>query len=125
MTAESSDDNPAQRTGILGRLYEQFAIKKDNSIQYVSRIPNEISETTGLLPYSRATPSGPALGECETTWAKETLTLVTHTRSLAVTLLLQYSITIASIFFVGRIGKTELGAVSRRCFFQLFFFAPR
>ncbi|KAJ9131727.1 MATE efflux family protein [Pleurostoma richardsiae] len=40
------------------------------------------------------------------------MTLAGYTRSLAVTFLLHYSITLASIFVVGRIGKTELGAVS-------------
>lgn len=54
-----------------------------------------------------------AEGKIKTTWQRETKTITIYSRSLIVTFLLQYSINVASIFAVGRIGKLELGAVSR------------
>ncbi len=56
-----------------------------------------------------------AAGQIKTTWQREAKTLAVYSRSLIVTFLLQYSINVASIFAVGRIGKLELGAVSRKC----------
>ena len=54
-----------------------------------------------------------ATGQLRTTWQRETKTLASYSAPLTVTFLLQYSINVASIFAVGRIGTTELGAVSR------------
>lgn len=54
-----------------------------------------------------------AEGKIKTTWQREAQTITVYSRSLIVTFLLQYSINVASIFAVGRIGKLELGAVSR------------
>lgn len=47
-----------------------------------------------------------------TTWQRETRTIVSYSTPLIITFILQYSINVASIFAVGRIGKVELGAVS-------------
>jgi MATE family multidrug resistance protein len=54
-----------------------------------------------------------AEGKIKTTWQREAQTIAVYSRSLIVTFLLQYSINVASIFAVGRIGNLELGAVSR------------
>lgn len=54
-----------------------------------------------------------AEGKIKTTWQREAKTIAVYSRSLIITFLLQYSINVASIFAVGRIGKLELGAVSR------------
>ena len=51
-------------------------------------------------------------GNIQTTWQREAKTLATYTLPLIATFLLQYSLTVASIFTVGHIGKAELGAVS-------------
>jgi MATE family multidrug resistance protein len=51
-------------------------------------------------------------GKIQTTWQREAKTLVRYSRSLIVTFLLQYSLTVASIFTVGHLGTAELGAVS-------------
>ncbi|KAK4224780.1 mate-domain-containing protein [Podospora fimiseda] len=48
----------------------------------------------------------------KTTWQREAQTLAQYSRSLIVTFLLHYSVTITSVFTVGRIGRLELGAVS-------------
>ncbi|KAK7527143.1 mate-domain-containing protein [Phyllosticta citriasiana] len=53
-----------------------------------------------------------AAGMIETTWQREAKVLAKYSRSLIITFLLQYSLTIASVFTVGHIGKIELGAVS-------------
>ncbi|PMB65812.1 putative transporter [Beauveria bassiana] len=53
-----------------------------------------------------------ASGRIRTTWQRETKTVVTYSIPLITTFALQYSINVASIFAVGRIGKIELGAVS-------------
>lgn len=50
--------------------------------------------------------------EARTTWRRETKTIATYSGPLIVTFFLQYSINVASIFAVGRIGRTELQAVS-------------
>lgn len=51
-------------------------------------------------------------GKIQTTWQREAKVLARYSGPLVLTFLLQYSLTIASIFTVGHIGKVELGAVS-------------
>ncbi|RCI09508.1 hypothetical protein L249_4087 [Ophiocordyceps polyrhachis-furcata BCC 54312] len=53
-----------------------------------------------------------ASGRLRTTWQRETKTVVAYSAPLVVTFFLQYSISVTSVFAVGRIGKLELGAVS-------------
>lgn len=53
-----------------------------------------------------------ASGRLQSTWQREAKTVVSYSVPLIVTFFLQYSINVASIFAVGRIGKVELGAVS-------------
>ncbi|KAL2153278.1 hypothetical protein VTH82DRAFT_4433 [Thermothelomyces myriococcoides] len=53
-----------------------------------------------------------AAGQIRTTWQREAKTIAVYSRSLVVTFLLQYSLNVASIFAVGRLGTLELGAVS-------------
>jgi multidrug resistance protein, MATE family len=50
----------------------------------------------------------------QTTWVKEMKILLASSVPLVITFLLQNSINLASIFAVGRMGKVELGAVSRK-----------
>jgi len=51
-------------------------------------------------------------GKIKTTWQRESKVLIQYSSPLVVTFLLQYSLTVASIFTIGHIGKVELGAVS-------------
>lgn len=51
-------------------------------------------------------------GKIRTTWRRETKVLTRYSAPLILTFLLQYSLTGASIFTVGHLGKIELGAVS-------------
>jgi len=53
-----------------------------------------------------------ASGKVKTTWQRELVVLARYSRSLILTFVLQYSLTVTSIFTVGHIGKFELGAVS-------------
>jgi len=53
-----------------------------------------------------------ASGKIQTTWQREAKVLAQYSWPLMVTFLLQYSLTVVSIFFVGHLGVTELGAVS-------------
>ncbi|KAF2152572.1 MATE transporter [Myriangium duriaei CBS 260.36] len=85
-----------------------------------------IDETTPLvrdpsLPYGgedtpenidRKWDEAVASGKIHTTWQREAKTLLQYSRPLVATFGLQFSLTIVSVFTVGHIGKTELGAVS-------------
>ncbi|KAF7167855.1 hypothetical protein CNMCM5623_001018 [Aspergillus felis] len=51
-------------------------------------------------------------GLIHTTWKREALVISRYAAPLTVTFLLQYSLTVASIFTLGHLGKKELGAVS-------------
>ena len=51
-------------------------------------------------------------GKIKTTWQREAKVLGRYSAPLILTFLLQYSLTVASIFTVGHLGKVELGAVS-------------
>jgi multidrug resistance protein, MATE family len=51
-------------------------------------------------------------GLIQTTWQREAKVLARYSAPLMVTFVLQYSLTVASIFTVGHIGTAELGAVS-------------
>ena len=51
-------------------------------------------------------------GKIKTTWQRETKVLARYSGPLILTFILQYSLTVASIFTVGHLGKVELGAVS-------------
>ncbi|KAI9683623.1 MAG: hypothetical protein M1829_004927 [Trizodia sp. TS-e1964] len=51
-------------------------------------------------------------GNIQTTWQGEAKTLAKYSRSLVLSFLLEYSLTVTSIFTVGHIGKLELGAAS-------------
>ena len=53
-----------------------------------------------------------AAGMIQTTWQREAKVLAKYSAPLMVTFVLQYSLTVASIFTVGHIGTAELGAVS-------------
>ncbi|QWU89484.1 hypothetical protein CA3LBN_003807 [Candidozyma haemuli] len=56
--------------------------------------------------------SSTILGEPRTSMWTETRTLLKYSVPLIITFLLQYSLTVASVFSVGRLGPTELAAVS-------------
>lgn len=84
----------------------------------------EPSETSALLPNgepesardrherrNRQWEAAVAAGKIHTTWQREAKVLIKYASPLVVTFILQYSLTVASIFTVGHLGKIELGAV--------------
>ncbi|KAI5868473.1 multidrug and toxin extrusion protein [Durotheca rogersii] len=118
---------PEKRPGALSKLYRTLfstKVRRFPSGEEVPRITVGSSESSPLLAGSADQPrpghehlneqweAAVASGMIETTWQREAKTIATYSRSLILTFLLQYSVNIASIFAVGRIGKVELGAVS-------------
>jgi hypothetical protein len=86
-----------------------------------------MEETTSLLRRGSGGPSYNAVdaedidrkweeavmaGLIRTTWRREAIVIGKNAAPLVVTFLLQYSLTVASIFTLGHLGKKELGAVS-------------
>jgi hypothetical protein len=103
-------DNP------FSRLYRYLFSTKVRSIR---RVPSTLSEITPLLhdaneslQYVEALRWDVAVATnvIQTTWQREAKTLASYSQSLGLTFILHYSITVASIFAVGRIGKVELGS---------------
>ena len=90
------------------------------------RVLSEASESTALLgdpdlPYgglddpkdiAKRWDEAVSAGFIQTTWQRELKVLGKYSAPLMLTFLLQYSLTVASIFTVGHLGKAELGAVS-------------
>jgi MATE family multidrug resistance protein len=96
---------------------EESAISPDNERPDYA---TDITERTTLLGIP--TPSDEeidqkweeavAAGLIQTTWRREARVLSGYSFPLMLAFLLQYSLTVASIFTVGHLGKVELGAVS-------------
>ncbi|KAI0152424.1 multidrug and toxin extrusion protein [Hypoxylon sp. NC0597] len=115
---------PEEQPGMLTKLYKALfstKVRRTPGDEEVPRITVQPSESSPLLGGPPASShehlneqwdAAVASGKIETTWQREAKTIATYSRSLILTFLLQYSINIASIFAVGRIGKVELGAVS-------------
>ncbi|KAK3318531.1 mate-domain-containing protein [Apodospora peruviana] len=53
-----------------------------------------------------------AAGQIKTTWQREAKTIAGYSSTLIITFMLQYSLNVASIFAVARLGTLELGAVT-------------
>ncbi|EEP75477.1 conserved hypothetical protein [Uncinocarpus reesii 1704] len=85
---------PSETTALLGPPLE--GVKTSDSARIIDKTWEEAVEA-GLI---------------HTTWQREAKVLVKYTAPLMVSFLLQYSLTVASIFTVGHLGKIELGAVS-------------
>lgn len=117
---------------VLSRLYRKLFSTKRPKAETDEEAPTEAplftaepSETSALLangpPESSRShkerlnhqwEAAVAAGKIKTTWQREGKTLWRYSSPLVVTFILQYSLTVASIFTVGHLGKIELGAVS-------------
>lgn len=87
---------------------------------------DEATETTALLPdpnlpygglddpenISKRWEEAVTAGKIQTTWQREAKVIGRYAGPLMITFVLQYSLTVASVFTVGHIGVAELGAVS-------------
>jgi multidrug resistance protein, MATE family len=99
---------------------------EEEAATYQNEVVSETSETTALLGYLEQPYQGEyrpkivengldesrASGTMQEKWQWEAKVLATYSRSLVLTFMLQYSLLVATILSVGRIGKIELGAVS-------------
>ena len=121
---------PPQRSA-LSKLYRWLFSTKQPKKEVDEEAPQapfftaEPSETSALLGnraqessrthherLNRQWEAAVAAGKIKTTWQREAKTLWRYSSPLVVTFILQYSLTVASIFAVGHIGAIELGAVS-------------
>ena len=121
---------PSQRSA-FSRLYRQIFSTKRTKKEVDEEAPQaplftaEPSETSALLGsgtqessrthherLNRQWEAAVAAGKIKTTWQREAKTLWRYSSPLVITFILQYSLTVASIFAVGHIGAIELGAVS-------------
>ena len=120
------------KRNVISQLYRRiFSTKRPKAVADEEGLPAvpdftaQPSETSALLGASpqesarshherlnRQWEEAVAAGKIKTTWQRETKTLWRYSSPLVVTFVLQYSLTVASIFTVGHLGKVELGAVS-------------
>jgi MATE family multidrug resistance protein len=117
------------KPNILSRVWRQLFSsrrpKPDEEAVDEPTLSTQPSETSALLagdlPESARTQherlnqqweAAVAAGKIKTTWQREAKTLWRYSSPLVITFVLQYSLTVASIFTVGHLGKIELGAVS-------------
>lgn len=125
------------RRSLVGSLSEQFrglgisggdkkVVPQDEESSLPHTEPADLPETAPLLgnpelPYGgqdspenldKQWTKAVAAGKIHTTWQREAKVVSRYSAPLIVTFLLQYSLTVASIFTLGHLGKVELGAVS-------------
>ncbi|KAM5349769.1 hypothetical protein ACJ41O_006274 [Fusarium nematophilum] len=117
------------RVSVLGRLYRSLFSTRIQDHKRIVAPAGEVTETTRLLPEVRVdfegaltTPShdevhkrweeAVATHHIETTWQREARTLLGYSAPLIATFLLHYSVTVASVLTVGRLGMEELAAVN-------------
>lgn len=91
---DSSHEEPSVSDSLLG----------DNEYSY--------QDQDGPVSLNKAWEEAVMAGKIRTTWQRESKVLTRYSAPLILTFLLQYSLTAASIFTVGHLGKIELGAVS-------------
>lgn len=113
------------RGGGLSNLTKQLSARsaRHGSLQEISQQPSESipTETSALLG-SRVPPNineidrkweeAVTAGLIQSSWSREARVIGQYSLPLIITFLLQYSLTVASIFTVGHLGTVELGAVS-------------
>lgn len=98
------EEAPTATAGIPGRATEVSPLLGDPGLPYGGQDdPQNISQK-----WEEAV----AAGLIQTTWQREAKVLGRYSVPLMITFVLQYSLTVASIFTVGHIGTAELGAVS-------------
>ena len=115
-------------TGLLHQLRHKVSYISERSVA-VEDDEQPANETTSLLnghareelPYGgedspenidKKWEEAVTAGKIQTTWRREAKVMARYSRSLIITFVLQYSLTVSSVFMVGHIGKVELGAVS-------------
>lgn len=96
--------------GQRGHLYNGVIPTETTSLLEVATRPTGDEED--LEDIDRKWEEAVVAGLIHTTWKREAQVIGQYAAPLMVTFLLQYSLTVASIFTLGHLGKVELGAVS-------------
>lgn len=123
-----AEDGRGRSEGLQHKLSKVFSASSAQggpSKQYgsIRSAEGRDTETTALLGTPGDNELGPeeidrkweeavTAGLINTTWKRETEVIIRYSAPLMLTFLLQYSLTVASIFTIGHLGKEELGAVS-------------
>lgn len=96
----SLEDNTLSNTRSNASYGHSLAIARSN-FSTTASVSDILSQHSDVL-----------LAEAKTNLSTEVTVLLKYSAPLVVTFLLQYSLTVASVFSVGRLGSTELAAVS-------------
>ncbi|KAK4199666.1 mate-domain-containing protein [Triangularia verruculosa] len=88
----------------------RIVVSQDERAPLLGSTPRHLSDAPENL--NEQWEAAVAAGQIRTTWQREAKTIAVYSRSLIVTFLLQYSLTVTSIFAVARLGTVELGAVT-------------
>ncbi|MCJ1313362.1 hypothetical protein MMC25_007040 [Agyrium rufum] len=102
--ASDAEAGVAAVSGVDGALSESAPLLGDPELPYGGHDEPEHLQKT----WEQAV----AAGKIHTTWQREAKVLARYSGPLTLTFLLQYSLTVASVFTVGHLGTVELGAVS-------------
>ncbi|UKZ74005.1 hypothetical protein TrVFT333_001659 [Trichoderma virens FT-333] len=87
-------------------------LSRDSDHDYGTRTRRQPSISAGDEDVDEQWEEAITSGRIRTTWQREAKTVLSYCGPLIVTFFLQYSINVAGIFAVGRIGTIELGAIS-------------
>ncbi|KAL6698272.1 MATE efflux family protein [Trichoderma pleuroticola] len=87
-------------------------LSRDSDHDYGTRTHRQLPDSAGDEDVDEQWEEAITTGRIRTTWQREAKTVLSYCGPLIVTFFLQYSINVAGIFAVGRIGTIELGAIS-------------
>ncbi|KAL7950350.1 MATE efflux family protein [Trichoderma barbatum] len=87
-------------------------LSRDSDRDYGTRARRQLPDSAGDDDVDEQWEEAITAGLIRTTWQREAKTVLSYCGPLIVTFFLQYSINVAGIFAVGRIGTIELGAIS-------------
>lgn len=87
-------------------------LSRDSDYDYGTRTHRQLPDSAGDEDVDEQWEEAITTGRIRTTWQREAKTVLSYCGPLIVTFFLQYSINVAGIFAVGRIGTIELGAIS-------------
>ncbi|KAJ5336184.1 hypothetical protein MYU51_014901 [Penicillium brevicompactum] len=108
----SSSRRPSRSQGSRSRPCELDGASENTALLRETMDSGESGSEMGSEEIDRKWDEAVAAGRIQTTWQREAKVIGKYSLPLMVTFLLQYSLTVASIFTIGHLGKEELGAVS-------------
>lgn len=108
----SSSQRPSRSQRSRSRPRELDGASENTALLRETMDSGESGSEMGSEEIDRKWDEAVAAGRIQTTWQREAKVIGKYSLPLMVTFLLQYSLTVASIFTIGHLGKEELGAVS-------------